>query len=177
MFLKHDASFASTIVRRVNDWSEDSKSENPELLHGHASIRRGNDDMIHYLDTKQSPRFLQSVGKVDIVFAGSRVAAGVIVGQHDAIGTLENRGLEHFPRVHEGRSLTADGGDFVGDDAVPGVEVEDNENLPVRIPKIIQAVQVGDNIAGADKGLAAHVLPYLLHGSFYDFEFHTRVLS
>ena len=52
------------------------------------------------------------------------------------------------PRVHEGRVWLPMKGTFLFYDTVPGIELEDYENLFVRIPHITQAIQGNVNIPG-----------------------------
>ena len=58
------------------------------------------DDMVQHLDAQNFTGLVQAFGKVNVVFAGRGVSAGVAVGQDYAGGSHEDCGFEALSRVN-----------------------------------------------------------------------------
>src|SRR5439155_17837590 len=98
-------------------------------------------DVIQDVDAQDPPRLHEAAGDRQILLAGGRVSAWVIMREDQARGRDRDRGLIDLTRVDDARVQAPDGNDLAAKHLVPRVQIEADEVLPVggaNVPRQIE---------------------------------------
>ena len=88
-----------------------------------------NDDVVEHVHAEQRAGINEATCQLDVVSAGARIAAGMIVREDDRCGVCQQRRLEHLARMDERRVKRASAHLVIGDHAMLRGQAEDSEDL------------------------------------------------
>ena len=94
------------VALNFNGLRLDPDSEAPDFLKAVVATI-ANDDVIEHLHAEQRAGINEATRQLNVVRAGGRIAAGMIVRQDDRRGVCEQRHLEHLAWLCCGRSYVA----------------------------------------------------------------------
>ena len=104
--------------------------------------------MIEYVDTDQRADGSKASRQRHIVWTRRRIATRMVVREHDSRGIRQERGLEHFARMHQ-RAIERPSTHFVvRDQSMLGREAQNAEDLTRFIAE--QTVRTAAQSAGRD---------------------------
>src|SRR5882672_4312946 len=100
------------------------------LLEGRVCIP-GDDDVIENIDADDPSSLEEPPGDGEVLFAGRRIARGMVMGKNQRGSRDGDRWLEYLPRMDDRGIEASDRDDLPTKDHVPTVEVEGHEVLAV----------------------------------------------
>src|SRR5262249_7442970 len=113
--------------------------------------RAADDDVVKDFNLEQLAGADEIAGDFDVGFAGSGVAAGMVVDEHDGGGVGCDGGFEHLARMHENGVECALGDFFDADESAASVEEHDGKAFDF-VGAVLLTEHVGDALGVIEGG-------------------------